>query len=304
MSTELTSAQPIPPAEPIRVSWLYVPGDRPDRFDKAVASGADVVVIDWEDAVVAANKAAAREHTRHWLMHRTTRSPVEIRVNPVGSPDLRADLAALADCDGFDTVRLPKVQSAEDVAVAAAGLATEIGLFCVLESALGVEQAYSIARSPRVVRIGLGEADLQADLGVRGEDQLEWCRARVVVAARAAGLESPPMSVYRAIGDLTGLRESCRRGRDAGLLGRAAVHPRQVPVIREVFSPTVEEIAAARAVIAAVATAQADGRGGFVDQDGRFVDAAVVRSAWRILALGSPRPTPDGPDGESAPPPT
>jgi citrate lyase subunit beta/citryl-CoA lyase len=302
MITGSRASQPVSASEPVVLTWLYVPGDRPDRFDKACASGADVVVIDWEDAVVAANKAAAREHTRQWLAGRATSTPIEVRVNPVGSAEFSADAAALAECVGVLTIRLAKVESAAQVEAAALALPAGSGLVCVLESAAGVEQAYAIACAARVVRIGLGEADLQADLGVRGEAQLEWCRARVVVAARAAGLPSPAMSVYRAIEDLDGLRESSLGGRDAGMLGRAAVHPRQVAVIRDAFRPGDDEIAAAGMVIAAAAEAGVDGRGGFVDGAGRFVDVAVVRNALRVEALArltQPQPGPAAP-----PPPT
>jgi citrate lyase subunit beta/citryl-CoA lyase len=271
----------------IVLTWLYVPGDRPDRFDTACDSGADVVVIDWEDAVVAANKHAAREHTVSWLTRRHGSTPVEVRVNAIDSVHFAADAAALASCPGVVSVRLPKVESSTQVEAAVAVLRSSVGLVCLLESALGVEQAYAIAQAPRVVRIGLGEADLQADLGVQGEAQLDWCRSRVVVAARAAGLEPPAMSVYRSVADLDGLRTSCRRGRDAGLLGRTAVHPRQLSVIREAFLPDAHEVAAARAVIAAVADARDDGRGGLIDPAGQFLDAAVVRSAERVVALAS-----------------
>jgi citrate lyase subunit beta/citryl-CoA lyase len=168
---------------------------------------------------------------------------------------------------------------------AAADLPESISLVCLLESALGVEEAFSIARSPRAMRIGLGEADLRADLGVRGEGQLEWCRARVVVAARAAGLEPPAMSVYTSIDDLDGLADSCRQGRDAGMLGRAAIHPRQLDVIRRCFRPDADELAAARATLADMSDAVADGSGVFVDRNGRMIDAAVVRSAQRTVGL-------------------
>jgi citrate lyase subunit beta/citryl-CoA lyase len=267
------------------LTWLYVPGDRPDRFDKACTSGTDVVVIDWEDAVLGRNKQTARTQTVDWLSTHEHNVAVEIRINAVGSAEYQLDVAALRDCPGVSSVRLPKVESSAQVMTAAADLPESISLVCLLESALGVEEAFSIARSPRAMRIGLGEADLRADLGVRGEGQLEWCRARVVVAARAAGLEPPAMSGSTSSDDLDGLADSCRQGRDAGMLGRAAIHPRQLDVIRRCFRPDADELAAARATLADMSDAVADGSGVFVDRNGRMIDAAVVRSAQRTVGL-------------------
>jgi len=260
------------------LTWLYVPGDRPDMYSKAVESGADVVIVDLEDAVVPAGKDAARRAVCEWLPYAPP-GTVEVRVNAAGTPWVADDLEALGDVPSLVGVRLPKVESADDVR-AAADL-TRVGISCLIETALGVERAFEIATAhPRVAAIGLGEADLASDLGT---DALDWPRSRVVVAARAAGLPPPAMSVYPNVDDLEGLASSCRRGRALGFRGRAAIHPRQVPVIREAFRPDAGEVAGAQALLAAFGHAFDAGRGVTVLPDGRMVDAAMIGRARRIL---------------------
>ncbi len=265
------------------LTWLYVPGDRPDRFDKAAGSGADVVIVDLEDAVAPAHKDQARDNAVGWLATARPAS-VEVRVNAVGTPWAAEDLAALTDTPALRAVRLPKVESSAGVLAAAELLgARACGLSCLLETAVGVEAAYEIATAPRVAAIGLGEADLAADLGVAGADGLAWSRSRLVVAARAAGLPAPAMSAYPQVHDLDGLAASCLVGLRQGFVGRAAVHPRQVPVIEAAFRPSEVEIADARAVIAAFARAGELGEGVFALEDGRMIDPAVVAQARVVL---------------------
>lgn len=262
---------------------LYVPADRPDRIEKALASNADVVILDLEDAVAAGHKEAAR-HTVVRLLADPPR-PLQVRVNALRTPHGRADLAALAPLlPATEGVRLPKVESAEEIRETAA-LAPGTALHPLLESALGVERAYEIAGAhPAVASVGLGEADLRADLGVSDDLGLAWPRSRVVVAARAAGLPAPVQSVYPGIGDPDGLAASCRLGRSLGFRGRAAIHPAQLPVIAEAYRPDAAEIAAARRIVAAFAAATAEGTGAVALADGGFVDVAVARRAERLLA--------------------
>jgi citrate lyase subunit beta/citryl-CoA lyase len=262
---------------------LYVPADRPGRIEKAFASGADVVILDLEDAVAAEHKEAARA-TVAGLLADPPR-PLQVRVNDLRTPHGRADLAALAPLlPATEGVRLPKAESAEEIREAAA-LAPGTALHPLLESALGVERAYEIAGAhPAVASVGLGEADLRADLAVSGDLGLAWARSRVVVAARAAGLPAPVQSVYPDVGDLDGLAASCRLGRSLGFRGRAAIHPAQLPVIAEAYRPDAEEIAAARRILAAFTSATAEGMGAVALADGGFVDLAVARQAERLLA--------------------
>lgn len=247
---------------------LYVPGSRPDRFGKAAASGAEVI-LDLEDSVAAADKDAARVAVADWLA--TADGPVQVRVNAPGTEALALDLAALpVDVD----LRVPKVDGPGDLASF-----TGRRVHALIESALGVEHAFEIARCPEVVSIALGEADLAAELGLDGEPAYDWVRSRVVVAARAAGLPAPLMAAYPALADLDGLAASCARGRALGMRGRTAVHPSQVPVIRAAFAASAEELAWARAVLAALGSS-----GVATLPDGSMVDAAMERRARVLLA--------------------
>lgn len=265
------------------LTWLYVPGDRPEVVRKALGSGADVVIVDLEDAVAPDRKEYARSATAELLSDPVTADPmaVPVHVRVHGEDDVRA----LAGLPGLSGMRLPKITHAASVHHVEA-LAPGVPLYPLLESALAIEHAYSIAGAHHAVRgIALGEADLRADLGVRDDAGLDWPRSRVVIAARAAGLDPPVMSVYPDVRDLSGLRASCAHGRDLGLLGRAAIHPRQLPVIERAFRPTAREVEAAEQILEA-SRAQA---GAQALPDGRFVDAAVVASAERTLSLARSR---------------
>ncbi|MEU0137940.1 CoA ester lyase [Streptomyces sp. NPDC006296] len=271
---------------PTPLTWLYVPGDRPEVVAKALGSGADVVIVDLEDAVAPERKEYARTATAELLSDPVTADPraVPVHVRVHGEADVRA----LAGLPGLSGIRLPKITHAASVHHVAA-LAPGVPLYPLLESALAVEHAYSIAGAHHAVRgVALGEADLRADLGVRDDAGLDWPRSRVVVAARAAGLDPPVMSVFPDVRDLPALRSSCAHGRGLGLLGRAAIHPRQLPVIERAFRPTAREVEAAEEILEA-SRAEA---GAQALPDGRFVDAAVVAAAGRTLSLARRRREP------------
>ncbi|MCI4080992.1 CoA ester lyase [Streptomyces sp. MMS21 TC-5] len=264
------------------LTWLYAPGDRPAVVAKALACAADAVIVDLEDAVAASRKEYARAATVELLAERPA-VPVHVRVNALDSPWGGADLSALAGLRGLAGLRLPKICAPEQIA-AAADRTGGVGLHALLESALGVERAYEIARAHPALRgLSLGEADLRADLAANAEEGLDWCRSRVVVAARAAGLAPPAQSVFPDIRDLGALAVSCARGRSLGFLGRAAIHPRQLPVIERAYLPAPEEVSAAVEVLSAARAAP----GALALPDGRFVDPAIVASAHRTLALAA-----------------
>lgn len=268
------------------LTWLYVPGDRPDRFAKALATETDVVIIDLEDAVAAAHKDAARANSVAFL-NSPTPKPVVVRINGLRTPWGAADCAALTGAAHLAGVYVPKVESAEDVQNVRAALGGRpVPLHCLIETARGVEAALTIASAGRYVGgIALGEADLRSDLGVGDEEGLLWSRSRLVVAARAAGLPAPAMSVYPHVDDPEGLAASCRRGRALGFVGRTAIHPRQLPVIVAAFLPTDAEVAAARELLDAVDAAERAGSGVTTLPDGRFADRAMVEGARRVIAL-------------------
>ena len=274
------------PAPPIR-SYLYVPGSDPRRIEKALASDADAVVLDLEDAVAPNRKEEARETVADVLRSEPSK-PVFVRVNAIGSTLAEEDIAAVAG-PHLTGLRLPKTESVEAVRRVAEqleDLECKAGIQCLIESALGLELAFEIARAhKRIASLSLGEADLAADLGVRDEAWLLYARSRVVVASRAAGLPGPVQSVYTNVRDTDGLRRSTVEGKKGGFLGRSAIHPNQIPVINEVFTPTEEEISEAEDLLARLEASTEAGTGAFTLEDGRFVDKAVVESARLTLAL-------------------
>jgi citrate lyase subunit beta / citryl-CoA lyase len=268
------------------VCSLYVPGDRPDRFAKAVASGADMVVLDLEDAVSPSRKAFARTEIARWLDSQSAPIPgagpsASVRVNAPGSGPFTEDLqllARLAEAGHRLEVRVPKVETPTQLgAFSQPGLS----LHLLIETARGLRAIEELAEQPNVCAVGLGEADLGGALGISDEAGFAYCRSRLVVAAAAAGLRPPAMSAYPALHDADGLTASCQEGRRLGLFGRSAVHPAQVPVILAAFAPTAGEVADAQATLAAL---EHSGDGATSTPDGRMVDSAMRTAAERVLA--------------------
>lgn len=272
---------------------LYAPADRPERFGKALDAGADAVIVDLEDAVTASRKEDARRalgaFAEEWSARGAARPAVQVRVNAIGSRWHDDDLAALGALPAEFDVRLPKTQAAADVQAVRAALPGR-RVHALIETPLAVERAYEIASSV-VASIGAGEADLRSALGIpagtAGELGLLYSRSRLVNAAAAAELPSPLMAVWADVADLDGLEQSCHQGKALGYAGRTVVHPRQIAVVRRVFTPTPAEVERAQRMIDRVAAAAADGAGAFVLDDGTFIDIAMVRGAERIVAAAS-----------------
>lgn len=278
---------------PVIMVALYAPADRPERFGKALDAGADAVIVDLEDAVTASRKDDARRalgtFAEEWSARGAARPAVQVRVNAIGSRWHADDLAALAALPQEVDVRLPKTQSAADVQAVRAALPGR-RVHALIETPLAVERAYEIASSG-VASVGAGEADLRSALGIpagtAGEPGLLYSRSRLVNAAAAAELPSPLMAVWADVADLDGLEQSCRAGKALGYAGRTAVHPRQIAVVRRVFTPTPAEVERAQRIIDRVAAAATDGAGAFVLDDGTFIDVAMVCGAERIVAAAS-----------------
>ncbi|SSC23284.1 Citrate lyase beta subunit-like, partial [Klenkia terrae] len=272
-------------------SWLYVPGDRPDRFAKAVATGAGAVVLDLEDAVPPAGKDAARAAVLTLLGERPA-AQVWVRVN-TGERG-RDDVDAVARAPWLTGVVLPKAASRELLErVHSQLLAAEeatgrspggIGVSPLVESAAGVLAAPALAGGPRVRCLQLGEVDLAADLGVTpGPDGAELLLARsaVVLASAAAGIAPPPAAVSTEFRDLAAFEAQTRALTAMGFRGRACIHPAQVEVVERVCRPTPEEVAEARDVLTRLAASP----GVAIGADGRMLDEAVARQARSTLAL-------------------
>jgi citrate lyase subunit beta/citryl-CoA lyase len=278
-------------------SHLYVPGDRPDVLAKALGRGADALIVDLEDAVAVSAKASARAAVAEWLagLPAAADNPVEVwvRVNPGAAALVDVEAVAQAALAG---ICLAKAEGAAEVE-AVAGLldrleaergiaAGSIGIAPLLESASAVLRAAEIARAPRVRRLQVGEADLKADTGIEpGDDEREllWVRSQVVLASAAAGIDPPVGPVSTNFRDLDALRASTEAVRRLGYRGRACIHPAQIAVVHDVFTPSSEQVDAARALIAAYDAAVAGGSGVLIGPDGRMVDEAVVRQARRLL---------------------
>ncbi|MFB8275943.1 HpcH/HpaI aldolase/citrate lyase family protein [Nocardia colli] len=268
-------------------SALYVPGSRPELFGKAMSSPADVVLIDLEDSVPAAAKDRARTAVVAWLdAPRASGPQIWVRVNPGSIGE--ADLAAVAVA-GVSAVCLAKAESADAVRAAGAVLREfeprpgGIRICPILETASAVLAAREIAAAPRVDRLQLGETDLCADIGIDpGPDERElWAvRSQVVLASAAAGIAPPLGPVRTDFGDLDALKISTMALARMGFRGRACIHPAQLAVVNDVFTPDSAEIERARALVA-----RFDAAGGAaLDDEGRMVDLAVVRRARRVLA--------------------
>lgn len=258
-------------------SYLYVPGTRPDRFDKAVASGAGCVILDLEDAVPHPEKTAAREHVATWLRGHPA-APVCVRIN--GGALLEDDLRAVTEA-GARLVSLPKASVDECMR---AGSISDVDVIALCETADGILRARDIAACHNVVRLAIGEADLGAELAIEpSEDGREmWpMRAQVILASAAERLDPPIAPIWTDFQDLVALRASTVALRRAGFGARAAIHPAQVAVINEVFTPTKDEIEKARKLIDLF---DAAGGAACVDENGRMVDEAIVRTARRTLS--------------------
>ena len=267
-------------------SLLFVPGDRPERFAKAVASGADALILDLEDSVVPARKAEARAAIAACLAQART-ATLFVRVNPLDSGFVDDDLAALVDARP-DGLVLPKAEGADDVARLAERLALPI-LPVATETPAAVFGLGSYAQvSARLAAITWGAEDLPAAVGAstsretdgRYTPPYELARSLTLFAAHAAGVPAIE-TVYPDFRDEAGLAAYAARGRRDGFTGMLAIHPTQVPIINAAFSPSEAELAHARAVVEAFA---ANPDAGALQLDGRMIDAPHLKAAQRLLA--------------------
>jgi citrate lyase subunit beta/citryl-CoA lyase len=279
-------------------SALFVPGTRPDRVDKALATSADAVIIDLEDAVPPEKKAEAREVARAKLEQHAQRE-ILVRANSLDSGQFELDVAALRGlpltCLFMPKVeRGPQVESIDQALLGlekAAGMAPySIGALYLIESALGVENAFAIAGHPvhgrRPAMVAFGAADYANDMGMELNplgDELYYPRHRVSNASHAAGLPGPLDSPFmRDLDDLAALEADARRAKAVGFGGKLCIHPNQVAVCNRVFSPSQRQIARAQKILAAFEETLNQGQG-VLKVDGEFVDEPVVESCRRLL---------------------
>jgi len=277
----------------MRRSRLYVPGSEPKYFINAALHGSDGVILDLEDSVHGSEKDAAR------LLVRNALRAVEflgcermVRINqiPLGLEDLDEIVP-----ESPDLILIPKVENSEQIIETDRriaeiksnyGITRPIWLMPILESALGIENAFSIAKaSPQIVALTIGLEDYTTDLGVvktsTGSESL-YARQRVVNTARAAGVQAID-SVFGDVGDLEGLRTWALNSRALGFEGMGCVHPTQIPVIHEAFAPSSAEIERARKIVAAYDEAQERGLG-VVSLGSKMIDPPVVQRALKLMA--------------------
>jgi citrate lyase subunit beta/citryl-CoA lyase len=256
---------------------LFVPGDRPERFDKAVASGADAVIIDLEDSVPAANKAAARSAVVSWLAHHRA----FVRVNPAGTEECAADLEMLRAADGLSALVLPKAESAGDVDHLLEQLGSHPQVVALIESAAGLGAVTAIAAHPAVGLLAFGNLDFATDCGMTVEGPMELellpARAHLTHVSRAAGLPGPVDGVTPDVSNDDAVLTDSLRAARLGFSGKLCVHPRQVPLVAGAFAPSPEQVDWARRILASIAE-------GVALVDGAMVDRPVILRARNILA--------------------
>jgi citrate lyase subunit beta / citryl-CoA lyase len=259
-------------------SYLFVPGNRPDRFAKACASGADAVVLDLEDSVPASDKSKARAAVAAWL---TAAQPVLVRVNTSESEWFRDDLS-LGRKPGIAGVLLPKAERVEEIRLVAESFGAEVPILPQIETARGFRNALALASAKPVQRLLFGSIDFQLDLGMSSEEEeLLYFRSQIVLESRLAGIQAPVDGVTTDINSTERVRADTLRARRLGFGAKMCIHPKQVPVVNECFTPSEEEEAWARRVVEASAAA----RGAATSVDGKMVDRPVLARAEVILAM-------------------
>lgn len=265
-------------------SFLFVPGTRPERFTKALDSGADAVIIDLEDAVAEEDKASARDAIRSaWPSFSTEQKKrLIIRSNSPGSKFYAADLILVQELDAA-CLLIPKSESLDQIN-GAAQILSNTAIIPMIETAIGLDHLNEIANSEQVLRLAIGNIDLQADLGMvcdPQETELQTARFQIVLASRLAQIAPPIDGVTPSTDDIERIAEDAERAKRMGFGGKLCIHPKQVGLIEAAFTPTEEQVAWAQRVI----EADKGSKGGAVKLDGRMIDRPVVLLAQRTLAI-------------------
>lgn len=262
---------------------LFVPGSRPERFAKALASDADVVCIDLEDSVSELDKAQARAAALAAISNGEQR--LVLRINGIATRAGLEDLLALADAKVLPALLfVPMVESAAQIAIVTAVLGTRTpGIVPLIETVKGLQVAHEIASAPHVAAMMFGGGDFAAELGVElAWEPLRAARGLFILAAAGASIAAIDVP-FIALDDAEGLLAETRAAKALGFTGKAAIHPAQVDVINAVLRPTAEEIAEAEEAVTVFAAA----RGAAVRFKGRMLESPIMRRYQRILAMRS-----------------
>jgi len=262
------------------VSYLFVPGNRPERFAKALASGAGAIILDLEDAVAPADKAAARQAIADWVQTAGVAfEQLVVRINDAQSPWYADDLAMIK-ATGLKQVMLPKTEFAEQVALTLAATGPEVAVIALVESARGINNIEQIALTEGVQRIAFGTLDYAADLDLSGDERgLIYPYSRIAIASRSAELASPIAGVTPNLDDLAQTEADFAFARAFGCTAKMCIHPKQVEVVERLSQPSEQEIIWAEKVLAAAKESS-----GAVRVDGKMVDRPVVLKAEAIKA--------------------
>lgn len=265
-----------PRATPARArSFLFVPGHRPERFEKAAASGADLIVIDLEDAVGPAEKEVARAAVVNWL---EKGQAAIVRINAADSPWFEEDLKAMAALGG--TIMLPKADA--EALPALRRILPSHPVIALVETPRGIAALSALAEAPGVVRLAFGHLDFCAEAGIPADSPaLLPVRVQILLASRLADLPSPIDGVTVSLDDPDEIAADTAMARSLGFGAKLCIHPRQVAAVNQGFLPAPEELDRARRIIAAI---EASG-GAAVQVDGKMVDRPMIRRAEALLAL-------------------
>ena len=271
-------------------SFLFVPANRPERYAKALACGADAVIVDLEDAIAPADKLLARQALLQTVasLDAAQRGRLLVRINAAGTPWHADDLAALRGlvtlgAVGIAAVMVSKAESPATLRDVAAAAGPACALLPLIESVAGLDAADALAAGPQVLRLAFGHLDFQADAGLAcgpDESELAPVRLALVLASRRAGLAAPVDGISPGTQDMAQVSLDTARSRRGGFGGKLCIHPAQVAPVNAAFAPTAQEIDWALRVQAAFKAAG----GGVFSLDGRMVDAPVLQLALRTLA--------------------
>ncbi len=260
---------------PLERSYLFVPAERPDRFDKALASGADRVIVDLEDAVRPEGKEAAREAVATWA----GRTEAMVRINGLDSPWFESDVAAIGR-GGITRVMVPKAEP-DVLRVVRHELGPNIEITALIESVAGLMQVRKICTESGIARVAFGNLDFSLDSGVEEADrELDPVRLQLALESRHAGLPAPIDGVFPSLADPSALAVRVARAKALGFGGKLCIHPSQIEPVNGGFLPGTEELAWAERVVGAIEAAG----GGAVSLDGKMVDRPVVERARALLA--------------------
>jgi citrate lyase subunit beta / citryl-CoA lyase len=268
-------------------TFLFVPGSRPDRFAKAVASGADEVILDLEDALKPEEKDEARKTVSKYLRE----EKALVRINAVGSSWFQDDLAELSRSPGLKGIVLPKTESVEDVVLLRLQVPIDVRIYALIESAQGIANALDIARDSDISGFMFGNLDFALDIGAtasdEGETELLFARSALVIASRSARLPGPIDGVQPRVDDDVATSTSAKRAVNLGFSGKLCLHPRQVAIVHDAFEPTAESLEWANEVLIQASHT----RSGVLRVGEEMIDLPQLERARQIISRRTREPS-------------